>query len=169
MSAAEVVIGIDPDIRGGVAFYHMITGDIHLYHMPTMRSHFGCKIKEKPRLTIDCDALYQLLDDIALRMSHLRPIVHIERVHSIKAQGITSAFTFGRTVGMIAGILMFLFGEENIREIAPQAWKRQHGLMLLPKDASRVVAIEKFPHLEPELRKKKDIGKADALWIALSR
>lgn len=163
----NVIIGIDPDIKGGIAFYHMETEEIRLHEMPTTASHFGCKIKERSRRIVDCERLYWILEEDTLYFKNA--IIHMEKIHAIKGNGIVSTFTFGRTVGMIAAVVMAQFGCNSIREIHPQAWKRQQGLIGSPKDASRLLAIEKFPHLRNQLRRKRDVGKADALWIALAR
>ena len=41
------------------------------------------------------------------------------------------------------------------------------GLIGTDKDAARLLAIKRFPSAEPQLRRKKDSGRADALLLAL--
>lgn len=49
----------------------------------------------------------------------------------------------------------------------PQSWKRHYGLIGQDKDASRILAIARFPSMADRLKRKKDNGRAEALLIAL--
>lgn len=51
--------------------------------------------------------------------------------------------------------------------VEPAVWKRHMGLLKQGKDASRVLALRRFPSVAPHLARKKDNGRSDALLIAL--
>lgn len=153
-------IGIDPDIKGGIAAVRN-DNSIALFDMPTMPaiSSRGRKIE------VDSKALSCLLAAL-IETSTDRPCIHIEHVHSTPQMGVVSAFKFGQTFGMIYGAA--LATGAPVRKVTPQEWKRLFGLLRTPKDASRLQAIDNYPQLKDQLKRKKDVGKADALWIALS-
>ena len=54
-----------------------------------------------------------------------------------------------------------------IIDVAPQRWKRHLGLTGVEKDVARTLAIQRFPAAGEQLKRKKDIGRADALLVAL--
>ena len=53
-----------------------------------------------------------------------------------------------------------------IHFVRPSKWKKYFNLINTEKDASRTRAIEIFPYISPQLSKKKDSNKADAILIA---
>ncbi len=89
----------------------------------------------------------------------------LEKVHAMPGQGVTSMFKMGVGLGAWRGIL----AANGIphEEPTPQRWQK---VMLdgmgKGKDASRLRAIELFPHLADQLSRKKDHGRADALLLA---
>lgn len=85
-----VTIGIDPGIRGAVAVFE--NGSlINVLDLPV--------VPEKGKLKIDAAALGALLH-------RLKPAkATLERVGAMPGQGVTSMFNFGRTVGVIEGVL----------------------------------------------------------------
>lgn len=50
--------------------------------------------------------------------------------------------------------------------IQPQTWKRFYGLLKQKKDMSREKAIALYPSAEPDLKRKKDINRAESLLLA---
>jgi len=50
--------------------------------------------------------------------------------------------------------------------VHPQRWKKSTSLIGKEKDVARTVAIQRFPAAADQLKRKKDIGRADALLIA---
>jgi hypothetical protein len=75
------------------------------------------------------------------------------------------AFRFGQSDGILRGVL----GSLNLPmiEVAPVRWKRYLGLTGKPKDVARTLAIQRFPDAAAQLTRKKDVGRADAILIAL--
>ena len=89
--------------------------------------------------------------------------VIIEQVSAMPGQGVTSMFNFGQSFGVIKGICSAL--GIPIYFIRPVKWKKHFNLIGTEKDASRTKVIEMFPDLSPQLTKKKDSNKSDAILI----
>jgi crossover junction endodeoxyribonuclease RuvC len=89
--------------------------------------------------------------------------VYVERVSAMAGQGVTSVFSFGRSFGMIEGILAAL--KMPVTFVAPATWTRAIGRSP-GKDASRARAMELFPNYEYFFKRVKDDGRADAALIA---
>ena len=53
-----------------------------------------------------------------------------------------------------------------IHFVRPTKWKKYFNLINTSKDASRSRAIEIFPKISNQLKRKKDSNKADAILIA---
>ena len=79
-------------------------------------------------------------------------------------QGVTSMFNFGQTFGAIKGICASL--NLPIFFVRPAKWKKHFELLNSSKDASSTKVIEMYPSLSDQLRRKKDVNKADAILIA---
>lgn len=90
----------------------------------------------------------------------------VEKVASSPRMGATSAFNFGcNSYGLVclaAGMKI------PCHTITPQKWKTVHGLINKPKDASRLLALKMFPQLKENLKRVKDIDRADALLMGLA-
>lgn len=147
-----LTIGIDPGKSGAIAF--LSSADSRVYDMP-LKKIPGSKKKE-----IDLYKLQKILKECFVGSAD----IYMEKVHAMPSQGVTSMFSFGRTVGRIEGILSCL--SDNLEYVTPQAWKKHFDLIKQPKIESVLLAREKFPHLSDKLLKSKD-GRAEALLIAL--
>jgi crossover junction endodeoxyribonuclease RuvC len=95
----------------------------------------------------------------------------LERVHAMPQQGVSGSFRFGQADGIVRGVLGAL--GVGFLEVQPEKWKRHFGLTKreseeqADKDRARGYALQRFPYLADELARKKDVGRADALLIAL--
>lgn len=92
--------------------------------------------------------------------------VRIEAVHSMPKQGVASSFKFGKMSGGVEtamGCLGFPWAT-----VTPQSWKKQFGLIGKGKDASRALAIQRWPDWDVLRAKAKGQAYADAAFIALS-
>ena len=96
-------------------------------------------------------------------MDREKTAVIIEQVSAMPGQGVTSMFNFGQSFGVIKGICSAL--GISIYFIRPAKWKKHFNLIGTTKDASRTKVIEMFPDLSPQLTKKKDSNKSDAILI----
>jgi crossover junction endodeoxyribonuclease RuvC len=146
-------IGIDPGLSGAIA---VITDDsLQIHDMPVMTVDRNGKAKRQ----VSANELAELLNLYASKDCH----VYVERVGAVSGQGVTSVFSFGRSFGMIEGILAAL--KMPVTFVAPATWTRAIGRSP-GKDASRARAMELFPNYEYFFKRVKDDGRADAALIA---
>jgi len=152
-----LIIGIDPGISGSICFFE--DGKIlEVIEMPTMTE--GKKNKKQVNGS-------QIYNEILKRINNLQRKdvrVIVEQVSAMPGQGVTSMFNFGQSFGILKGICSAM--QLPIYFVRPAKWKKYFNLINSEKDASRTRAIEIFPHFSPQLSKKKDANKADAILIA---
>jgi Holliday junction resolvasome RuvABC endonuclease subunit len=150
------ILAIDPGVSGAVVFVDREGRIRQKFHLPTIT----VKVGKKNRRMVDCGVLFRLLDSIHSAIGIDFAVV--EKVNSY-GQGRTSAFTFGRAVGCVDGVL----GSLGIRveEITPQTWKAHCCLFSADKEASVVLARRHFDELSDI--KDTDTGIADAALMAL--
>ena len=109
----------------------------------------------------------QIYNEILKRTSNLDKLdikVVIEQVSAMPGQGVTSMFNFGQSYGILKGICSAM--QLPVYFVRPAKWKKYFNLINSEKDASRTRAIEIFPYFSPQLSKKKDSNKADAILIS---
>lgn len=159
----NIRIGIDPGLTGAVCILGKMLLPIEgaNHHVAQF---FDCPIIKHQKRKNEIDILG--MSAILSPWRDTDAQVMIEKVSARPNQGVTSMFTFGYGAGCWAGIL----AAYNLHPIwiRPQDWKSEHNLINSAKDEARLKAIDKFPDLLPALKRKKDQGRADALWIALS-
>ena len=146
-------IGIDPGLSGAIAI--ISTESLKIFDMPTMTVERNGKAKRQ----VSASELAELLYLYSGKDCH----VYVERVSAMAGQGVTSVFSFGRSFGMIEGILAAL--KMPVTFVAPATWTRAIGRSP-GKDASRARAMELFPNYEYFFKRVKDDGRADAALIA---
>ena len=150
-----MIISIDPGLSGAVAVFSL-AGELNtVFDIPT-----SAKTSGKGN---QINAV--LLAESVQQWARVTKAI-VERVHAMPGQGVTSMFGFGRSMGVIEGVL----AAQNIPIdwITPQKWKKIHGLIGKDKDASRTLVIEKYPEKYEWFKRKKDIGRADAVLIGLT-
>ena len=151
------IIGIDPGISGAICFFD--DGKIiDVIEMPSMAE--GKKSKKQVNGN-------QLFNEIKSRLSGTndeKVCVVVEHVTAMPGQGVTSMFNFGQSFGVIKGICSAM--QLPIHFVRPIKWKKYFNLINSSKDASRSRAIEIFPKISENLKRKKDSNKADAILIA---
>ena len=142
-----LIVGIDPGMKGGVAWFC------------TVSKQYGCQPMPETRRQ-----LFTLLRDLRETYGVVRSVV--ESVHSMPKQGVASTFKFGKGYGEILGILTALYAE--IIEPTPQEWKRYvlKGTAK-DKDAAIQVAENLYPEvvLVPKGCRKPHDGMADAMCL----
>lgn len=156
MSAMRLTFGIDPGLSGAVAT--LMDGEPGpILDMPTR------KIGDWNE--VDADPLARFLRE--QRANHPGAYVSacVEKVGARPGDGGTSAFRFGEGYGQIKATLRVM-GIPYVLTV-PAQWKRTFALLGQDKDASRILAITRFPSVEQLLTRKKDNGRADALLLAL--
>jgi crossover junction endodeoxyribonuclease RuvC len=146
-------IGIDPGLSGAIAI--ISTESFKIFDMPTMTVERNGKAKRQ----VSASELAEMLYLYSGRDCH----VYCERVSAMAGQGVTSVFSFGRSFGMIEGILAAF--KMPVTYVAPATWVKAVGRGQ-GKDASRARAMELFPSDQDQFKRVKDDGRADAALIA---
>ena len=148
------VIGIDPGISGAISVFR--DGKLEsVVDMPTVEIASGKTIKRH----ISAATLRNILELDMYQFSH----VVIEKVGAMPGQGVTSMFNFGRSAGIIEGVVVGLKIPHTY--VTPQTWTKAVG-RAAGKDASRMRAMELFPFKADLFKRAKDDGRADACLIA---
>jgi crossover junction endodeoxyribonuclease RuvC len=152
-----LIIGIDPGISGSICFFE--DGKIlDVVEMPTMTE--GKKNKRQ----VNGSQVYNEISKRIKQAEKKNIKVIIEQVSAMPGQGVTSMFNFGQSYGILKGICSAM--QLPMYFVRPAKWKKYFSLINSEKDASRTKAIEIFPYFSPNLSKKKDSNKADAILIA---
>jgi crossover junction endodeoxyribonuclease RuvC len=146
------IAGIDIGLSGAMA----IVGDAGVLLIADMPVH-AITAGKKTRIELDLTSLRSILAG--------HPIDHvvIERVAARPGQGVSSMFRFGYSAGAVAGMVAGLQLSHSF--VLPIAWQRSVGCGPSP-DAARQRAAQLYPQIAPQLCRKKDAGRADAILIA---
>jgi len=148
------VIGIDPGITGAISAFDWYTKSLlEVYDMPTLEVDSG-KTKKRHISAVSLRDILEIYPD-----SH----VVIEKVGAMPGQGVSSMFNFGRSAGIIEGVVAAMHFPSTY--VTPQQWTKAVG-RAAGKDASRMRAMELFPTRADLFKRAKDDGRADAALIA---
>jgi len=146
----SVVIGIDPGKSGAIAF--LVDGRLEaVYDMPVVGN------------IISPHTLANLITWNAELDNGEPAVAVLEDVHAMPKQGVTSSFSFGRSLGVAEGVLGAL--GHPIVYVSAAKWKRALGLSA-DKGMCRRRAIELWPHMAAHFARVKDDGRAEAALIA---
>ena len=151
-----MIIGIDPGITGAI-YFNTVEGKI-VVDMPIMAKTSGKGNQINPY-----ELTSLLIQPPIDRLTGIEA-AYLESVHAMPGQGVSSVFSFGKSVGIIEGVLAAL--NIPLVMVTPQRWKKNAKLIGKDKDAARTLAIQLYPELSDRLSRKKDIGRADAILIA---
>lgn len=153
----RLTLGCDPGQTGAVAV--LADGVVDRFiDMPTSPRRAG-------GMQVNGAALADELRETLRQHPGAHVLAVVEQVGAMPKQGSVSGFRFGQSDGVLRGVLGAL--RIGLIEVPPQMWKRHLRLTGQNKDAARTFAIQRFPEASPRLARKKDIGRADALLIAL--
>lgn len=145
-----MLIGIDPGAGGAIAQIDGTGRIVAIEDMPTVELNGRRRVNPSALASI----VRRMAPDSAV----------IEHVHSMPRDGAIQAFAFGRSTGIVYGVL----GALGIvpREVAPQVWKRA---LHVPaeKDGARARASALLPSAAGHWPLKKHDGRAEAALIAL--
>jgi len=149
-----LVLGIDPDLHGALAFVDRHTGAlVDVLDIPTLSLAKG-------RLELDVPQLAATLDQWASRIDQ----AWIEKAGPQPIQGVRGAFGTGYLYGVIVGLVRAQFVVLNA--VPPATWKRSMGASS-DKDESRKAASLLFPADCRRWGLKKHHGRAEAVLIAV--
>ena len=150
------VVGLDPGVATGALAVLDNTDVLLLAELPVYRVHSAHR--KALRAELDLHGVYELLTQHT-PYSH----AYVERVGPMPKQGLTSTWRFGMAYGAILGVLTSMGVPLSL--ISPQSWQRFHGCGPSP-DSARQRACMLYPAVAPQLARKCDTHKADALLIA---
>lgn len=150
----QFVLGIDPGKNGGIV--GLTNGNINL-------------IDKMPQTPVEMWGYFKSSGlHLLLKSTESKSYVFIEDVHSMPTDGVRSAFTFGRGVGLLDGVLSFY--PVDIIRVIPSKWMDALGCKR-DGDESRYNykkrLVEKAKSLAPiASRNKINLSTADAFLIA---
>jgi crossover junction endodeoxyribonuclease RuvC len=151
-----VVLGFDPGVTGAIAA-HCNGKIVSVVDMPVVEKRISSgAVRHRVSAHGVTDIVHKLVD------TYDTVEAWIEQVAPRPGEGRVSSFSFGRSVGVLEGVLAGLGVATSF--VTPQEWMKT---MRVPRDGSIGRAIELCPHLSGELSRKKDHGRADAILIAL--
>lgn len=148
-----IVAGIDPGKSGAMAIIYP-DGSVQFFDVPRI------KLRNKDRPAWG-DWIRSW--SAALGFAGVDLIV-IEEVAARPGQGVTSMFTFGRTLGFAHAIAVG--SGAAVQTVTPAVWKGKLGLLNSGKGASREVCSNLYPTTAAQLARVKDDGRAEAALIA---
>ena len=147
-----LILGIDPDAFGALAFVNRDTGAlVELLDMPMLDL--------KPARLVDGMQLAAILDEWSGRIGE----AFVERQWARPTDPPSFAFRVGHNYGTVCGVIRAHF--IKLHNPSPQAWKKAMGATS-EKDASRGKASSLFPTDCARWRFKKHHGRAEAVLIA---
>lgn len=148
------ILGIDIGVAGALALLTPEGELVEVADMPILRD--GPKGRPAVNAPLLAELVYRWHAAAAF----------IERVGARPAEGAVGAFAFGRSRGVVEGVL----GARGVpaTHIAPASWKRALGLNSASKDASRSEAIRRWPGHAGLFARVKDDGRAEAALIAVA-
>ena len=141
-------IGIDPGLSGAFALLHHDRLQV-VVDMPTI------EVRGKRR--IDTAAVV----DIIVGFGQVDTVT-IEDVQGVQGSGATGAFTFGRGVGILEGVVIAL--GRPLTYVRPQVWTKAMGVSR-DKGSHRECARRRWPEHTDLFARVKDDGRADAALI----
>lgn len=147
-----IIIGIDPGLSGAIA--ELDRGTILVSDMPT----FSVTRGKKTRRFVDPVQLTILLRDL-FNPDH----IILEEVAAMPGNGAVSMFSFGRSFGVVEGVIGAL--GIPITYVRPAVWKRAMGLTA-DKGQSQLLATRLFPLDAGQWPLKKHDGRAEAALLA---
>jgi crossover junction endodeoxyribonuclease RuvC len=148
------IVGIDLGACGALALLDAFGGLIEVEDMPTLQD--GPKGRRAVNAALLSAPVYKWQADAAF----------VEYVGARPGEGAVGAFAFGRSKGVVEGVLGACGVPATF--IAPAAWKRAVGLSLASKDASRSEAIRRWPAQAGRFGRVKDDGRAEAALTAVA-
>lgn len=156
----RLTFGIDPGLSGAVVT--LVDGEPGpMLDMPVMAG--------ETHNEVDAVRIAEFIQEQRRHHAGASFSAAIERVRAMPAkgrkQGAQSSMNFGEGFGTVKTTLRLL--RLRFELVEPASWKRRYGLLGTEKDAARVLAMSRFPTAAKDLHRKRDSGRADALWIAL--
>lgn len=153
----KTIIGVDIGSRGAIAIMTEDGGLISVEDMPCLNDGpAGRRAVNGP-----------LLASLITKSNATK--AYVEMVNARPGEGAVGAFAFGRSLGVVLGVLAAL--SIPVTLIAPAAWKRTVGIPPGKdgaKDAARSQALRRWPDKAALFARVKDDGRAEPALLALA-
>jgi Holliday junction resolvasome RuvABC endonuclease subunit len=149
------ILGIDPGVSGACAIVTEAGHYVSAFDMPTVLAN-----KSSNRRMVNAYELAGLVRR-ALNEAQGDIVAVIENVNAMPDQGVASVFAFGKSYGIVLGVLAALGLSTEL--VTAARWKKHFGLER-DKEQARELATRMFPLASLPL--KKDHNKAEALLLA---
>lgn len=146
-----ILMSIDPGLSGAIAVF---IDDVLIDIVDTPTHELTRNNKTKRQISASALA--------GIFTQHHPDHVVVEKVTAMPGNGATSMFSFGRSFGVIEGIVGAF--EIPATYVMPSVWTKGIGRGL-GKDASRARACELYPQHQQKFARVKDDGRADAVLI----
>jgi crossover junction endodeoxyribonuclease RuvC len=148
------ILGVDPGLSGALALLNPRTNELKcVWDVPTILSGVG------NRRQVDVSSLALKLGSYSEEIA----FCVMEDVHSTPNDGPVGAFAFGKSTGILIGVVGSML--IPIYFSPPSVWKNCFGLSS-DKNKSRELAIKKYPTQAEMFKRKKDDGRAEAALLA---
>jgi len=146
-----ILMSIDPGLSGAIAVF---IDDVLIDIVDTPTHELTRNNKTKRQISASALA--------GIFTQHRPDHVVVEKVTAMPGNGATSMFSFGRSLGVIEGIVAAY--DIPVTYVTPGVWTKGIGRGL-GKDASRARACELYPSHQKQFARVKDDGRADAVLI----
>jgi crossover junction endodeoxyribonuclease RuvC len=145
----SIVIGIDPGVSGAIAF--VCDRCVSVRDMPTVEVRGKRRVCPHGLRSILAEENLQAVDAVVL-----------EHVQGVQGTGATSAFSFGRSFGLVEGAVAALGLPLTL--VRPQVWTKALNVSR-DKGAHRQAAANLWPKQADLFSRVKDDGRADAALL----
>jgi crossover junction endodeoxyribonuclease RuvC len=163
---SKIYIGIDPGVTGAAAF--LTDGHAYVRDLPVL----SVPNQSRRESVIDASTLWDWFGEAetTFECPSAGVTVVLEKTQAVRGgNGLNTqaktAFSMGQSRGIIVAVTA-IQGYGRI-DVTPQRWKKHFSLIGCDKDASRTLAVERFPALRDVLKHKKHHNRAEALLLAL--
>ena len=148
-----LIFGCDPGFTGAIALYWTDTGKLEVHDMPVMQNPKGKAI-------IDLHSLLDVLKNEADE----KCMCLLELVQSRPGQNSSAVFRFGQGFGQLQ--MAVAANKLPVQYVTPAKWKKYFGLSK-DKNASRAMAMDRFPKQSELFKLAKFHGRAEAALLCL--
>ena len=148
-----LIYGCDPGFTGAIALYWTDTGKLEIHDMPVMKNPKGKAI-------IDLHSLLDVLKNEADE----KCMCLLELVQSRPGQNSSAVFRFGQGFGQLQ--MAVAANKLPVQYVTPAKWKKYFGLSK-DKNASRAMAMDRFPREAELFKLAKFDGRAEAALLCL--
>ena len=148
-----LIYGCDPGFTGAIALYWTDTGKLEVHDMPIMQNPKGKAIIN----------LHSLLD-VLKNEADEKCMCLLELVNSRPGQNSSAVFRFGQGFGQLQ--MAVAANKLPVQYVTPAIWKKYFGLSK-DKNASRAMAMDRFPREAELFKLAKFDGRAEAALLCL--